>query len=240
MIIDRETAVVRPCFLPEGFIYNIVIQKEQHAPGPFLGTIPADHPAGGNTLPRIVDHTERRRQVARAARGLILEQGLDNVTVREIASRVGYSTAVVSHYFRSKKELMFLVFRETQVSAEQRFKAAIDARLPLVESLEALLPTDRDSVETWRVWFAFWSMTVTYDDFRDEQVIQARKTLGMIAGLLDNLAVPAINSDERDLQSRALFAMITGIATQATHDPEGWPLDRQRAVIARCLAGSVL
>lgn len=182
-------------------------------------------------MPRIVDHDARRKEVARAARGLILEQGLEKVTVREIASRVGYSTAVVSHYFHNKKELMFLVFRETQIRAEQRFQTAIDARLPLLESLESLLPRDDESLATWKVWFAFWSMTVIYDDFRQEQLIKARKTLTMIAGLLDNLGVPANTAVERDIQSRQLFALVTGIATQATHDPEDWPVVRQRAVM---------
>lgn len=183
-------------------------------------------------MPRIINHDDRRREVAQVARQLILEQGLEKVTVREIANRVGFSTAVVSHYFANKKELMFLVFRETQLRAEEHFQAAIDARLPLLESLETLLPRDVESLETWKIWFAFWSMTVIHEDFRSEQVVQARKTLRMIAGLLDNLGIPASNSDERDCQSRNLFALVTGIATQATHDPEGWSLEKQRAILA--------
>ncbi|MCK9469897.1 MAG: TetR/AcrR family transcriptional regulator, partial [Porticoccaceae bacterium] len=105
-------------------------------------------------MPRIVNHEERRRQVARVARDLILQCGIDNVTVREIASLAGYSTAVVSHYFRNKKELMFLVFTETQRRSETRFRAAINAGVPVLEGLEALLPRDDESRDFWRVWFA--------------------------------------------------------------------------------------
>lgn len=188
-------------------------------------------------MPRIVDHNERRQQVARIARSLILSKGLDKVTVREIASLAGYSTAVVSHYFRSKEELMFLVFRDTQVAAEKRFRSAISERLPLRDCLEALLPRDKESMDSWKVWFAFWSMTLTYEDFREEQVVQARKTQTLIAQLLDDRQVPAPDEATRDVQARQLFAAVTGIATQATHDPEGWTFERQRAILDRELFG---
>ncbi len=182
-------------------------------------------------MPRVVDHDERRQQVARVARDLILRKGLDKVTVREIAILAGYSTAVVSHYFHNKKELMFLVFRDTQLRAEKRFRKAIDARLPLLEGLEALLPRDNETRDTWRVWFAFWSMTLSYDDFRNEQVVQAHKTLDMISELLAGAGVEARSDAARHLQAQRLFAVVTGIATQATHDPRGWPVRRQRAIL---------
>lgn len=182
-------------------------------------------------MPRIVDHEERRRTVARIARTLILKKGIDRVTVREIAGKAGFSTAVVSHYFRDKKDLMLLVFKDTQASAESRFRKAIEAELPLIDTLEALLPRDVDTNDTWRVWFAFWSLTLAHDDFREEQVAQARKTMYLISSVLKHHHVPADSEEERLLQAQRLFAALSGIATQATHDPEWWPVQRQRSLI---------
>lgn len=182
-------------------------------------------------MPRIVNHEERRRQVARVARDLILQCGIDNVTVREIASLAGYSTAVVSHYFRNKKELMFLVFTETQRRSETRFRAAINAGVPVLEGLEALLPRDDESRDFWRVWFAFWSMTLVYEDFRREQVLQARKTVAMIGELLELAGQPAASEEDRLVQCQRLFAVVSGIAIQAIHDPRTWPLKRQRLIL---------
>lgn len=182
-------------------------------------------------MPRVVNHDERRQQVARVARDLILRQGIDRVTVREIATVAGYSTAVVSHYFRDKKELMFLVFTDTQRRAEARFRQAIDAGVPVLEGLEALLPRDDESRDFWRVWFAFWSMTLAYDDFRREQVLQARKTVEMIAELLARAGLAAATAEARLVQCQRLFAVVSGIATQSTHDPRQWPLRRQLAIL---------
>ncbi|HLS97231.1 MAG: TetR/AcrR family transcriptional regulator [Porticoccaceae bacterium] len=182
-------------------------------------------------MPRVVNHDERRQQVARVARDLILRQGIERVTVREIATLAGYSTAVVSHYFRDKKELMFLVFTDTQRRAEARFRRAIDAGLPVLEGLESLLPRDDESRDFWRVWFAFWSMTLTHEDFRREQVVQARRTVDMIAELLGRAGLAAATAEARLVQCQRLFALVSGIATQATHDPRQWPLRRQRAIL---------
>lgn len=182
-------------------------------------------------MPRIVDHAARRREVARAARQLILQKGLDRVTVREVAATLGFSTTVVSHYFRGKRELMFLVFQETQGQAERRFRQAIEGNLPVLEALETLLPRDPESRDSWRVWFAFWSMTLTDEEFGREQVVQARKTSELVAQLLEQSGISAEGGEERITRAQRLFAVLTGIATQATHDPEGWPVERQRKML---------
>lgn len=182
-------------------------------------------------MPRIVNHDERRQTVAQIARRMILELGMDKVTVREVARQAGFSTAVVSHYFRDKKDLMLLVFRDAQAGAEARFRSAIDAGLPLLETLEALLPRDAQTQDTWRVWFAFWSLTLAHEDFRQEQVLQARKTVDMIAALLQQRGFPPAHAAAQRQQAQRLFALLSGMATQATHDPEQWPLDGQRRII---------
>ena len=57
-------------------------------------------------MPRIVDHDARRRRVAEEAAELIAERGIDAVTFREIGERAGCSTAIVSHYFRDKRDVL--------------------------------------------------------------------------------------------------------------------------------------
>ena len=62
-------------------------------------------------MPVFVDHEERRRQVVAVASRLIAQAGLDAVTVRDVANAADCSTAIVSHYFHNKKELLFLTYR---------------------------------------------------------------------------------------------------------------------------------
>ncbi|MCK9563768.1 MAG: hypothetical protein M0R02_13740, partial [Bacteroidales bacterium] len=59
----------------------------------------------------------------------------------------------------------------------------------------------------------------------------ARKTVDMIAELLVRAGVPAASDEARLVQCQRLFAVVSGIAIQAIHDPRYWPLRRQRVIL---------
>jgi len=62
-------------------------------------------------MPRIVDHEERRAEVAAAVWRIVSRDGLEAATVRRVAAETGMSTSVVSHYFAGKDDLLRLAFR---------------------------------------------------------------------------------------------------------------------------------
>jgi AcrR family transcriptional regulator len=57
-------------------------------------------------MPRRADHAARRRQLTAALMRLAATQGLEQVSVRHVASEAGVSTGMVQHYFRTKDEMM--------------------------------------------------------------------------------------------------------------------------------------
>ena len=61
-------------------------------------------------MPRVVDHEERREAIAEATWRVIERAGPDGANMREIAREAGYTTGVVTHYFRDKRELMAFAF----------------------------------------------------------------------------------------------------------------------------------
>ena len=86
-------------------------------------------------MPAVVNHEERRQQIARIAADLISSVGLDAMTMREIAAAAGFSTTIVTHYFANKLFLGLIVpvamlafWQIAQVdpdfAAEQRAQAA--------------------------------------------------------------------------------------------------------------------
>src|SRR5919198_1840349 len=62
-------------------------------------------------MPRIVDHEQRRAEVAAAVWRIVSRDGLEAATVRRVAAETGMSTSVVSHYFAGKDDLLRLAFR---------------------------------------------------------------------------------------------------------------------------------
>lgn len=188
-------------------------------------------------MPIAVDHDQRRRDVVDIATRLIIDKGLENVSVRAIARQAGYSTAVVSHYFHDKAELMLMCYQTALSRAGERVEEAIGKHLPVQETLERLLPLDDAGRDNWKIWFAFWGMAMADERFQQEQILRGREAQALITRALDECAnAPTAPAAGREMQASRLLAMLAGLATQATYDPEGWPAERQRAVLAAELA----
>ncbi len=57
-------------------------------------------------MPKIVDHEQRRKDIAKIAAKLISESGIEKLTARKIAELSGFSRSVVENYFENKQELV--------------------------------------------------------------------------------------------------------------------------------------
>lgn len=188
-------------------------------------------------MPKIVDHDARRRDVARIAARLIAAAGLDRVTVRDIAREAGCSTAVVSHYFQNKHELLLHVYRMAMADTVAQVRRRRDRGGDIVRCLEAILPLDRRRRDNWKIWFAFWGMAMEDAHFMAEQRKRGREARRLIAELLETASdIPAAAPQARDMQARRLLVAVSGLSSQATYDPTDWPAKRQSALLAAEIA----
>ncbi|MFA5401104.1 MAG: TetR/AcrR family transcriptional regulator [Dehalococcoidia bacterium] len=58
----------------------------------------------------------RKEQIVNAARILVIKVGSENVTVRKIAEEVGFSEAAIYRYFKSKKDILYLLVENIETS----------------------------------------------------------------------------------------------------------------------------
>ncbi len=185
-------------------------------------------------MPRIVDHDARRRLVAEVAAEIVAERGLEAVTFRELADRAGFSTAIVSHYFADKREVLQVTYRHVVRGARQRLLQAVAADpTDVAAGLDALLPLDGIRRRDWKVWFAFWAVAAADADLAAVQRERVLRTREDIAGLLALLPTPPANGDTA---ARLVMSTVMGVAAQAVFDPDDWPPDRQRDVLRATLA----
>lgn len=56
-------------------------------------------------MPKIVDHEQRRQELALRAAGIFLDQGYKNLGMRQLCVQLGISKSAVYHYYQSKDEL---------------------------------------------------------------------------------------------------------------------------------------
>ncbi|OUC93518.1 TetR/AcrR family transcriptional regulator [Streptosporangium minutum] len=71
-------------------------------------------------MPRQVDHDRRRRQIAEAVWRLAARGGLEDVTLRQVATEAGVSARLLQYYFGTRDELLLGALEILNDDAEQR------------------------------------------------------------------------------------------------------------------------
>jgi AcrR family transcriptional regulator len=179
-------------------------------------------------MPKYVDHHARRLLVTEVAAEIVAARGVEALTVRGVAAAAGFSTAVVSHYFLDKRDLLRSTFRAAANRSTARFESASAAdRRSVVSCLEALLPLDDDSRRDWRVFVAFWGTAASDEELAMEQRDRVRSARARIEHLLAELTHAGRSAPQLRLVARSLLTLVQGIATQAVFDPGDWTPRRQ-------------
>jgi AcrR family transcriptional regulator len=113
-------------------------------------------------VPKKVDHHERRTLIADALMRVAADRGLEEVSLRHVATEAGVSSGMVQHYFRTKDEMMTFALEVIYENVQARI-ADYDAALGgspsprgLVRALLIqLLPLDEPRMREGRVALAF-------------------------------------------------------------------------------------
>jgi AcrR family transcriptional regulator len=188
-------------------------------------------------MPVFVDHDERRRLVITVASRLIAEAGLEAVTVRDVAEGAQCSTAIVSHYFHNKRELLFLTYNSSIDRATERCMAAAEHG-DLKAYLAELMPLGEEQIIEWKIWLAFWARAVADPEIAEVQRNCIRRTRGNIEAILADLDAAGALAPGLDLEdeARRLLTLLVGMAVQVLFDPADWPASRQHAMVDAELA----
>lgn len=181
-------------------------------------------------MPAPVDHDSRRAQLAELATEIIAREGLQAATIRRLATEAGFSTAIVTHYFRNKRDLLFRVYEHVSTRAIARFNEYADATKSLREVLETFLPIGAHERMAYRVVFAFWALAQNDAEFASRQHLAMRQSRAAIATLLRERGF----AGNVDYASDQLLVSIMGTAIRASFEPE-WDDDYLRDFLGNML-----
>lgn len=112
-------------------------------------------------MPKIVDHDERRAHIARAVTNVILRDGVEGATMREIAHEAGYAHGAIARYFPNKQSLIAASYLYVFEDSEQRvLKEAEHVRgLAALERMSRqILPYSDIGAAKSKVVVAFWAL----------------------------------------------------------------------------------
>jgi AcrR family transcriptional regulator len=182
-------------------------------------------------MPRVVDHGQRRGEIAEALWRIAAREGLEAVSLSRVADEAGVSKGRVQHYFASRDELLAFTATLLYLRVDERIAtrlAAADQASPmaLVKALlVGILPLDEEGRTDALVGSAFLVRAVGEPEMRESYRASNRMA---VDGLTQKLAVARENgelADGVDPQQAAatLFLLARGLTESlllAEHTPE--------------------
>jgi len=111
-------------------------------------------------LPKVVDHDARKKQIIASASRMIATHGYENLTLRALAADMEITTGMITHYFKSKDEILFAALQAVHDRFYSRASSAIGDRkgLEAIRSrMQASIPLTPSVRQDWAIIFHFWA-----------------------------------------------------------------------------------
>jgi AcrR family transcriptional regulator len=183
-------------------------------------------------MPKIVDHEQRREEIALVACRVVAQYGFEQATIVRIAREAGYTTGMVAHYFDTKQDIVIAALRLILRRIEERLTpGGADGQAQLLAVLTEALPVDETRYIECAFWIAFWGQ------------VPADKRLKRINGWLHREYLRLFErclargwsgwqqwpAATREQALRSVMTFINGITASTVTSRGDWPAERQIA-----------
>jgi len=171
-------------------------------------------------MPRVVDHEERRRQIATAVSDIAATRGLSDVSFREVAALAGVSVSLVQHYFGDKANLLrtTLEIQSATMSAHIADQLAGLGTEPdpidvLRTVARAFLPVDDVSRRSMLVYHGFAAAALTDPALRDSAMFtNGRGLIGFFATQLAHIRTDDARASLATAEATGLLSLLLGLS----------------------------
>jgi TetR/AcrR family transcriptional repressor of bet genes len=181
-------------------------------------------------MPKIVDHEQRREEIAHVACQVVAQYGFEQATVARIARAAGYTTGMVAHYYESKQDIILAALRLILLRIEERLtRERASSQTALLEVLSEALAIDAQRFTECAFWMAFWGQVSADKKLRRLNAWVHRQYMRLFARCFaehwPEWAVwpPPV----RDQVLRSVVTFINGLTASAVTSPGDWPAGRQ-------------
>jgi len=181
-------------------------------------------------MPKIVDHDQRRDEIALVACRVVADYGFDQATVVRIAREAGYTTGMVAHYFDTKQDIIIAALRLILRRIDERLTPA-DGQSPpdLLQLLTEALPVDEQRYTECAFWIAFWGQVSADKRLKRINAWVHREYMRLFERCLAR-AWPEWarwTAATRDQVLRSIVTFINGLTAGAVVSRSHWPAERQ-------------
>jgi AcrR family transcriptional regulator len=179
-------------------------------------------------MPKIVDHEQRRDEIALVACRVVAHYGFEQATIVRIARAAGCTTGMIAHYFDTKQDIIVASLRLILRRIEERLAHA-DGAADLLTLLSEALPLDETRYMECAVWMAFWGQVPSDKRLKRINAWLHREYLRLFErclarGWTEWRKWPAVT---RDQLLRSVVTFINGVTASSVASRAEWPAARQ-------------
>jgi TetR/AcrR family transcriptional repressor of bet genes len=181
-------------------------------------------------MPKIVDHDQRRDQIALVACRVVAEKGFAQATIVRIAREAGYTTGMVAHYFDTKQDIIIAALRLILRRIEERLtKSSGSDKTDLLAVLTEALPVDDERYIECAFWTAFWGQVPADKRLKRVNAWVHREYMRLFERCLSQgwPSWQQLAAATRDQVLRSVVTFINGLTASAVASQSDWPAARQ-------------
>ena len=176
-------------------------------------------------MPKIVDKSAQRQDIALAACRAVAHNGMDATTMMHIAKEAGVTTGMITHYFSSKNDIIYAALKLVLERMETRIQAKIGEQSDTLYSiLKEMLPIDDARQIECAIWISFWGK-ISSDPKLQELNIELHE-------YAENLYRRAIlytwpqstqwSSVNFETVTHSILVFLNGLTASAITSPQSW------------------
>lgn len=178
---------------------------------------------------KIVDHEERRREIAHAACRVVAQYGFEQATLKRIASAAGSTTGMVAHYFKTKQDIILAALRLILLRIDERLTPGMRGKPDLLAVLSEALPVDEERFGECAFWTAFWGRVSA-----DRRARRLNAGMHREYGRVFERCIAShwpewrkLRPTAREKALRSLITFINGLTASAVTSRHDWPARKQ-------------
>ncbi|GII80225.1 transcriptional regulator [Sphaerisporangium rufum] len=168
-------------------------------------------------MPKIVDHEQRRRELAEAVWRVIARDGVAEVSMRTVAAEAGWSSGALRHYFSTRDGLLAFACELVIERVTERITALRHTGTPR-EAVRAILletmPVDAERRAEASVAFAFVALGLTDAELAEVKRLSFTGMYELCLRLVTEMAnIGALAEPHPPLETsaRRLHAVVDGL-----------------------------
>jgi AcrR family transcriptional regulator len=181
-------------------------------------------------MPKIVDHAQRRDEIAHVACEVVASYGFEQATVARIARAAGYTTGMVAHYYESKQDIILAALRLILQRIEVRLtRERAGGEKNLLEVLSEALAIDAQRFTECAFWMSFWGQVSADKKLKRLNVWVHREYMRLFARCFAEHWQEWAERPQaaRDQVLRSVVIFINGLTASAVTSPGDWPAAMQ-------------